>query len=281
VPSTAAPTSRARQILARFELPILILLAVAVAVALKTFVIQPFYIPSESMERTLHGCTGCAGDRILVFKPVYSFHDPRPGDIVVFKAPADWEPEGEVAPTSSNPLLHAAQWFGQLVGFIPPSERDLVKRVVAIGGQTIKCCDLQGNVQVADNGRDFRSLNEPYVYQNFDLGNRAFGPVTIPTGRLWVMGDHRDNSADSLFHLRQDGQGSPIESTVAVGSVIGKAIVIAWPPSRWRTLGTPATFSAFGLVGARGIGPAVAFAGAAPVLYSRARRHRLGRRRRN
>jgi signal peptidase I len=142
VPVSPAPRPRPtwRRIAARFELPILIVVAIAIAVVLKTFVIQPFYIPSQSMEQTLHGCPGCAGDRILVFKPVYHVRDPHPGDIVVFKAPEDWdEPGGQVL--SSNPVVHGIQWFGQLIGVVPPSEKDLVKRVIAVGGQTVKCCD--------------------------------------------------------------------------------------------------------------------------------------------
>ncbi|UQX90004.1 signal peptidase I [Jatrophihabitans telluris] len=244
-----------RSLLARFELPILIVVAVAIAIVLKTFVMQPFYIPSESMEKTLHGCSGCSGDRILVFKPVYQVRDPHPGDIVVFRAPVDWNEAGGVT-LSGNPVVHAVQWFGQLVGVVPPSEKDLVKRVIAIGGQTVKCCDSKGNVQVSDHGAagPWRSLNEPYIYltnpvSTTDGGatadNRTFGPVTVPSGRLWVMGDHRDDSADSRYHCGDAGTAhcDPNQSTVAVSDVIGKAVVIAWPPSRWRTLGTPATFT--------------------------------------
>ncbi len=109
-----------RRTLSQLELPILIVIAVAIAVLLKTFVIQPFYIPSASMEQTLHGCPGCAGDRILVFKPVYKLRSPHPGDIAVFKAPADWN-EGGGQVLSKNPVVHAVQWFGQLVGVVPPS----------------------------------------------------------------------------------------------------------------------------------------------------------------
>lgn len=244
--------------LLRFEMPLLIALAIAIAIILKSFVIQPFYIPSESMEQTLHGCSTCSGDRILVFKPVYSFRDPHPGDIVVFKAPPDWEEAGGTV-AASNPLARGVQWFGQLVGVIPPSEKDLVKRVVAIGGQTVKCCDPQGNVQVSSLGVDgpWTSLNEPYIYQPQSyappLANgqrapndaRSFGPVTVPNGRLWVLGDHRSDSADSRYHCGAGGSGSACDAqsaTVPVDDVIGKAVVIAWPPSRWRTLGTPKTF---------------------------------------
>jgi signal peptidase I len=271
-PSVAAaePTAKSKprtvkSRLARFELPILIVVAVAVAILLKTFVLQPFYIPSQSMEKTLYGCPGCSGDRILVFKPVYRVRAPHPGDIVVFKAPVDWNEGGGVS-LSANPVIHGVQWFGQLVGVVPPSEKDLVKRVIAVGGQTVQCCDDNGNVQISDTGPKgpWRSLDEPYIFEPSPWSkppapgvkapgdSRSFGPVTVPQGRLWVMGDHRSDSADSRYHCGAGGVGpncDATQSTVAVSDVIGKAVVIAWPPSRWRTLGTPKTFSALGVPG--------------------------------
>ena len=277
-PAAAAQRRKA----SRFELPILIVVAIAIAIVLKTFVVQPFYIPSQSMEKTLHGCPNCSGDRILVFKPVFKVRDPHPGDVVVFKAPADWDGAGVTL--SSNPVAHAIQWFGQLVGVVPPSEKDLVKRVIAIGGQTVRCCDDNGNVQVSDHGLSgpWRSLNEPYIFENSSWSKpttpgvrgpddtRSFGPVTVPAGRLWVMGDHRGDSADSRYHCGDSGSGpncDPVDSTVPASDVIGKAVVIAWPPSRWRTLGTPKTFTSLGLPGVGGLPsePAVlALAGCRP-----------------
>jgi signal peptidase I len=262
-PKSAKPATERSRRWSRFELPLLIVIAIAIAIVLKTFVVQPFYIPSQSMEQTLHGCPGCTGDRILVFKPVYHVRDPHPGDIVVFRAPQDWDELAGVQ-LSTNPVVHVVQLFGQLVGVVPPSEKDLVKRVIAVGGQTVRCCDSNGNVEISDHGTEgpWRSLAEPYIYENSTWSKslapgqrnsddtRSFGPVTVPEGRLWVMGDHRSDSADSRYHCG-DGSGGktcdPMSSTVGKDDVIGKAVVIAWPPSLWRTLGTPSTFTSLGV----------------------------------
>jgi signal peptidase I len=232
-----------------WELPLLVAVAILIAVLVKTFVIQPFYIPSESMEKTLHGCPGCKGDRILVNKPIYDLRDPHPGDIVVFHAPSGWDEEPRSVPPS-NPVTRAIRGFGQLVGFVPPDGLVLVKRVIATGGQTVQG-DAAGHVMISTHGPGgpYRTLTEPYVYDDGSDPHAAFGPVTVPKGRLWVMGDHRNDSADSRFHCGSDAsQGAdgatcdPTSSTVPVKEVIGKAVVIAWPPSRWRSLGTPSTF---------------------------------------
>jgi signal peptidase I len=235
-----------------WELPALVVLAIGIAILVKSFVIQPFYIPSDSMEKTLHGCPGCHGDRILVNKLIYDFRDPHPGDIVVFHAPPGWNDE-PISKPPSNPVIRVLRGFGQLIGFVPPDGQILVKRVIAVGGQTVKG-DGAGGVYISDNGPNghYRKLVEPYVYAPpIERGDQApFGPVTIPKGRLWVMGDHRTDSADSRFHCvpggpegqEGDRHCNPTSSTVPVSDVIGKAFVIAWPPSRWRTLGTPTTF---------------------------------------
>jgi signal peptidase I len=214
------------------ELPVLVVIAVALAVLIRTFLVQAFFIPSGSMEKTLHGCPGCPGDKVLVNKLVYDFRDPRPGDIVVFRGPPSWESEVQVK-QPGNPVSRALRWIGQTVGVAQPDEKDFVKRVIAVGGQTVACCDHQGRVTV-----DGTPLDEPYVYESLPgLKPQEFGPVTVPKGRLWVMGDHRDGSADSRAHI-DDGHSG----TVPVDDVIGKAFVIVWPPSRWNTLGTPPTF---------------------------------------
>jgi signal peptidase I len=270
------PRRRKRQKAPWWELPALIVVAIGVAVLIKTFVVQPFYIPSQSMEQTLHGCPACSGDRILVNKPIYHLRSPHPGDIIVFKAPTDeWFNEPFPA-EPSNPVAKVVRKFGQLVGVIPPDEHDLVKRVIAVGGQTIKCCDAQGNIQVSDTGPNgpWRTLHESYIYDPLSPTAGAFGPVTIPKGRLWVMGDNRSDSEDSRWHFVNDYRGDVTLSTVPSSDVVGKAFVIAWPPSRWRTLGTPSTFTSAQALGSGAIPVAGAALVVLPVGLVRRRRRR-------
>ncbi|WP_242676914.1 signal peptidase I [Rhodococcus sp. ABRD24] len=222
------------------EIPILILVALVLSFLLQTFIARVYLIPSESMEPTLHGCPGCTGDRIVVEKISYRFGDPEPGDVVVFRGPASWS-ENWDSTRSSNVVIRGFQEVGSLVGLVPPDENDLVKRVIATGGQTVECCDDQGRILV-----DGKPLDEPYVTMDFPFvpgaqtcdtavrSGRCFGPVTVPEGNLWVMGDNRSNSSDSRFHVSDELQG-----TVPVDNVIGKATFIVLPPSRWGTISSP------------------------------------------
>jgi signal peptidase I len=260
-----------------WELPVLVLVAVLIAVLVKSFVVQPFYIPSASMEKTLHGSPEMGHDRILVNKPIYDLRDPHGGDIVVFHAPPGWDDEPASRPPS-NPIVRAIRGFGQLVGFVPPDGLVLVKRVIATGGQGVKG-DAQGDVFVSKNGLNgpWDKLDEPYVYESGTDTHAEFGPVVVPKGRLWVMGDHRNDSADSRFHCAAGGaQGSdgpscdPTSSTVPVSEVIGKAVVVAWPPSHWRTLGTPKTYQHL----ADGVPLLSGLAITTPLLFVRRRRRR-------
>jgi signal peptidase I len=264
-----------------WELPLLVAIAIVLAVLVKTFLIQPFYIPSASMEKTLHGCPGCHGDRILVNKPIYDLRDPHPGDIVVFHAPPGWDEEPASTPPS-NPVLRVLRGFGQLIGFVPPDGLILVKRVIAIGGQSVKG-DAAGHVLVSDHGTagPWRTLHEPYVYEDGPDSHAQFGPVTVPKGRLWVMGDHRNDSADSRFHCGRDGtdgtdgpECDATTSTVPVSDVIGKAVLIAWPVSRWRTLGTPTTFAGDAAATGPALPSAVATLLVLPIYVRRRRRRR-------
>jgi signal peptidase I len=242
------------------ELPVLLLIAFVLALVVKTFFVQAFFIPSGSMEQTLHGCTGCTGDRVLVNKVPYWFGAPEPGEIVVFKGPDTWTPEVSVA-KPTNWFSGALLWLGRTVGVAPPSEDDFVKRVVATEGQTVQCCDAQGRVTV-----DGKPLDEPYIFENTPLESRVFGPVTVPKGRLWVMGDHRSASADSKAHMSDKYSG-----TIGVDDIIGKAAVIVWPVSRFGLLDSPAIQGT--QAAALGAMPAaVGLAGAVPVIAWRRRR---------
>lgn len=237
------------------EIPILLVTAFVLTFLIQTFLFKVYYVPSGSMEQTLHGVES-GGDRILVNKVVYDFRDPAPGDIVVFKGPSNWTHEGPEVAGPTNWLAKFGQAVGSVVGIEPPNETDYVKRVIAVGGQTVKCCDAAGNVQV--NGV---SLNEPYIYEplpfrkdTFDCTSepaspRCFGPVQVPQGQVWVMGDHRSNSADSSYDTANSANFEAIrcspqsktqcQGAVPVDNVIGKAIFIIMPFSRWDTLGNP------------------------------------------
>ncbi|GAA1032610.1 MULTISPECIES: signal peptidase I [Amycolatopsis] len=207
------------------ELPILIVIALVLTIVIQAFLAKVYMIPSGSMEATLHGCPGCTGDRILVDRVTYDFTDPSPGDVIVFKGPPAWT-ENEIAPQeSSNIVVRALRGLGSLVGFAPPDERDFVKRVIATGGQTVQCCDDRNRVIV-----DGKALDEPYIHWADDHHRvqESFAPVKVPQGALWVMGDNRNDSADS----RYQGGGGP-NGAVPVDDVIGKARVIVLPPSRW------------------------------------------------
>jgi signal peptidase I len=221
------------------ELPLLIVIAAVIAALVVTFIGRPYVIPSQSMEPTLMGRNG-TGDRIYVEKLSYDFSDPKPGDVVVFVGPSSSWNKSYHSNRNGNTVVRGIQNFFSFFGLVPPDENDLVKRVIAVGGQTVQCCDAQGRVQV-----DGTSLDEPYVwYQKpytpglaygvkvaggvaVNPSGREFGPIKVPDGNVWVMGDNRNESADSRAHVDDEYSG-----TVPVKDIRGKAVFKIWPPSR-------------------------------------------------
>lgn len=239
-PDSEEPKPKKKQRSFLRELPILIVVALVLSWILQTFIARVYLIPSESMEPTLHGCRGCTGDRIVVQKISYRFHDPRPGDVVVFHGPDSWNLDYRSI-RSDNTVIKSLQDFGSFVGVVPPDENDLVKRVIATGGQKVECCDAQGRVLV-----DGKPLDEPYVKNDFPFtpgqqacdtpmkSGRCFGPITVPDGNLWVMGDNRNNSADSRYHV-----GDPLQGTIPIDNVRGKAEFKVLPFNRIGGISSP------------------------------------------
>ncbi|WP_438311310.1 signal peptidase I [Streptomyces sp. HUAS TT3] len=211
------------------EVPLLVIAALCIALLLKTFLVQAFFIPSGSMEQTIR-----IGDRVLVDKLTPWFGSPiERGDVVVFKDPGGWL-KGEAARPPKDPVgVKQIKQGLTFIGLLPSAdEQDLIKRVIGVGGDTVVCCDVKGRVTV--NGAP---LDEPYVNPGNAPSEIRF-EVQVPPGRLFVMGDHRANSADSRFHLDEDFQG-----TIDEKGVVGEAVVIAWPFDHWRKLEQPATFN--------------------------------------
>ncbi|WBB70431.1 signal peptidase I [Micromonospora sp. WMMD812] len=190
------------------ELPILLGVAILVAVLVRAFVLQTFFIPSPSMENTLQ-----IDDRVLVNKLVYDFRSPHRGEVIVFKAPLEW---------SGN-----------------PDGEDFIKRVIGVGGDHVVCCDAEDRLVI--NGR---SLDEPYIFsldgQRDKPADQEFD-ITVPKGRLWVMGDHRSASGDSLEHWQQSGQDITA-ATIPEDEVVGRAFTVFWPVSRAKWLSVPEQF---------------------------------------
>ncbi|GHF49379.1 signal peptidase I [Streptomyces mashuensis] len=241
------------------ELPILVGIALVLALLIKTFLVQAFSIPSESMQNTLQ-----RGDRVLVDKLTPWFGaEPGRGEVVVFHDPGGWL--GENPANEQGPVANGVQKVLSFIGLMPSAEeKDLIKRVIAVGGDTVEC--KGDNQPVVVNGKP---LKEPYIFPgNTPCSDKPFGPIKIPKGRLWVMGDHRQDSMDSRWHQELEGGG-----TISVDNVVGRAIVVAWPIDRWSTLPVPDTFDQPGLNAAAAVAPpALGLAGAVPLVLWRRRR---------
>ena len=194
------------------EIPALLVVAVIVSLIIKTFVVQFFYIPSGSMENTLQ-----IRDRVAVNKIPFVTQEIHRGDVVVFHDPANWLPTWE--PLTGNKYVAKAKEALVAVGILPnPAKQFLVKRVIGIGGDNVQCCSANGKIIV-----NSKETNEPYIFAGNEPSDMKFN-VTVPAGKLWVMGDHRGASADSRYHQDDINKGFVPES-----EVVGRVVAVIWP----------------------------------------------------
>ena len=201
------------------EIPIIVVSALVVSLVIKTFFIHFFFIPSGSMENTLQ-----VGDRIAVNKFANFFSDIKRGEVVVFRDPAQWLGQAPVE-TGSRPVVFMKEAL-VTVGILPdPAKQYLIKRVVGVGGDHVKCCDAKGDLEV--NGV---SVNEPYIFAGNKPSDSNFD-ITVPKNYIWVMGDHRAASADSRFHTDDLHKGM-----VPLSDVTGRAVAVVWPLSHIKFL---------------------------------------------
>ncbi|WSC23187.1 signal peptidase I [Streptomyces sp. NBC_01766] len=255
-PEAPDPGGKSKQRSFWKELPLLVVIALVLALVIKTFLMQAFSIPSDSMQNTLQ-----TGDRVLVDKLTPWFGaKPQRGEVVVFHDPDGW--------LAGEPVTepNAVQKGLGYIGLMPSAnEKDLIKRVIGVGGDTVEC---KGTGPVKVNGK---ALKEPYVFP----GNTACstdGPgqfkIKVPKDHIWVMGDHRQFSADSRYHQDKPGGGA-----VPVKDVVGRAVVVAWPITRLNDLPVPSTFGQSGINTAAAAAPgALGLMGAVPLVLWRRRR---------
>ncbi len=186
------------------ELPVLILVALVVAVVIKTFFVQAFYIPSGSMEDTL-----LIGDRVMVNKLAYRFGEPNRGDVVVFDSPFSAERRSESIPAA------VLRNVGEALGLSSPAS-EFIKRIIAVPGDTL---EIRDNEVLVNGAR----LEEPYRHPTTRM--RDLPERVIPEGTVWVMGDNRNNSSDSRTF-----------EEIPIDEIVGRAFFKVWPPGRWGGL---------------------------------------------
>ncbi|WP_300677319.1 signal peptidase I [Nocardioides sp.] len=217
------------------ETVILLVVALVLAIGVKTFFVQAFYIPSGSMEPGLQ-----INDRILVEKPSYWFGHPQRGDIVVFNDPGDWLTASD---DSSKGFLSSAL---EKIGLYP-SGGHLVKRVIGVGGDTIVCCDKQGRISVNGTPLDEDSFIAPQQSCDGPMAGCQTGwKAVVPKDKLFVMGDNRSNSADSSAHLcgaTSPTTCDPNDAYVDEKLVVGRVISLVWPLKRFKIEHRPDIFA--------------------------------------
>ncbi len=213
-------TPRRRELPLWQEMVVLLAIALGLAIVLKSLFVQAFYIPSASMHDTL-----IENDRILVEKPSYWFDGPERGDIVVFDDPGGWLSPAERV--GGNPLTEVMEFVG-----LYPTGNHLVKRVIGVGGDRVRCCDERGRIRV--NGIPIDESQ--YLPKGVQPSEQEFN-VRVPEGHLWVMGDNRTASADSRAHLGDPGGGF-----IPLDAVVGRVFVTVWPLDRAEFTDQPDTF---------------------------------------
>ncbi|MGI4896175.1 MAG: signal peptidase I [Janthinobacterium lividum] len=208
------------------ETVLVVVVALVVSLVVKTFLLQAFFIPSQSMEQTLD-----IGDRVVVSKLTPGPFDLARGDVVVFADPGGWlDPAVPPSRSAVGRIVADALTF---VGLLPEdSDEHLIKRVIGLPGDHVVCCDPQGaltinGVSIAESG---------YLFPGAQPSSETFD-VTVPAGELWVMGDNRAESADSRFN-----RDKPYGGFVPIDHVVGRADAVVWPVPHWSWLGRPSAF---------------------------------------
>ncbi|MEO6018688.1 MAG: signal peptidase I [Knoellia sp.] len=208
------------------EFVVVVAMALALSFVVKTWLIQAFYIPSGSMEDTL-----ILDDRVVVNKLVPNVVDLKHGDVIVFEDPGEWL--SATPAVSHGPVRDGVERVLTFVGLLPnTSDNHLIKRVIGLPGDHVVCCDAQGHLKI--NGEP---ITESYIKPG-DVPSAITFDITVPEGKVWVMGDHRGDSEDSRFH---DPEGTGAQGSVPIDRITGRAVAIVWPFDRAGWLSRPGT----------------------------------------
>ncbi len=223
VTETVRPSQGRRVLLFLRDVVVIVLIAVLVSFVIKTFFVRSFYIPSASMEDTL-----AINDRILVDEITPRFGDYARGDVIVFRDPGGWLPP-TIRPERS-PFVEGVEWMLSLVGLAAPDSEDhLIKRVVGVPGDRVVCCNALGQTEI--NGVPIDETPYLKLQPGQSAPTEHTYDVTVPADSLWVLGDNRDRSQDSRYHVDQPGGGF-----VPIDNVVGRAFLITWPIGHFGTI---------------------------------------------